>query len=336
MFRFFVTLKKMSYSKIIFLFLSLIITFGCNPGKSEQNQKNLSSESKIELSGNFAISGAYALYPLVRKWADDFMKIHPAVTITVAEGGTGQGIDDLISKKIQIAMISRSLTDEDVAEGVWSIPVAKDGVAAITNQKNQYLKRLLDRGLSPDEFLRIFTGIKPVKWGELLDTNGKEKVQVFIREDASGAADVFAHFLNKESTDLKGTKVTGDEEIIKSIQDNPLGIGFCNFSSAFDAATGERRKDIQVIPADLDYDNKIDTKEIPFSNLDKAHRGLWLGLYPKSLCRQLLIGTLGKPASPAVVEFLKYILTEGQKDVKILGLCELNDVYIEYSLDKLK
>ena len=273
---------------------------------------------------------------MVRNWVADFMKIHPGIKITITAGGTGKGIEDLQDKKSQLAMISRPLTDEEMEAGVWTVPVAKDGVAAIMNQKNPYCKRVLEQGLSPEEFHKVFTSDKPVTWGELLDTVGKEKAAVFTRTDESGAAVIFAGFLNKESSDLKGTGVTSDSEMIKKIQMNLYGIGYCNFSYAFDPATRDQIKDIQIIPADLDYNNKIDRKEIPFSNLEKAHRGLWLGYYPKDLCRELSMGSLGKPTDPSVVEFLKYILTEGQSDVKSSGLCELNDVYIRYSLDKLK
>lgn len=326
----------MSYLKYTIILICLLLSLGCNQRNPVQNQIKSSAEPLKEVSGSFTVSGAYALYPLVRKWSEDFMKMHPSVRIVVASGGTGQGFADLQGKKSQLAMISRPLTDEEYGAGVWTIPVAKDGVAAIMNQKNPYFKRILNRGLSPDKLLKVFTSDKPVNWGELLDTIGKEKVLVFKRIEEAGASDVFANFLNKESTDLKGTMVISDDEMIKSVQDNPLAIGFCNFSYAFDITTGERRKDIQIIPADLDYDNKIDSKEIPFSNLEKAHRGLWLGLYPKNLCRELLIGSDGKPSDPAIIEFLRYILTEGQNDIKAFGVCELNDVYVGYALDKLK
>ena len=100
--------------------------------------------------------------------------------------------------------------------------------------------------------------------------------------------------------------------MIKSIQGNPLAIGYCNFSYAFDPGTGERIKDIQVIPIDLDFDKIIDRKEVPFSNINKAHRGLWLGYYPKNLTRELTFGSIGKPTDPAILEFLNYALTTGQ------------------------
>jgi phosphate transport system substrate-binding protein len=326
----------MNLNKTIVLLITLTLLSSCKQKNIQSNGDKLTAQKSANISGSFNISGAYALYPLVKKWSDDFMKLYPAVKIVVSEGGTGQGFDDLRSKKSQLAMISRPLSDSELEEGIWTVPVAKDGVAPIVNKKNPYLKKLLAQGLSPDKFLKVFTSERPYTWGELLDTTLKEKVPVFIRKDESGAADVFAGFLNKDASDLKGTGVIGDIEMIKSIQNNPLSIGFCNFSYAFDVTTGDQVKDIQIIPADLDYDKKIDRKEIPFNNLDKAHRGLWLGIYPKSLCRELTIASIGKPADQAIVEFLKYVLTEGQSDIKTTGLCELNEVYVSYSLEKLK
>lgn len=326
----------MSLIKSIIPIFCLTLLFACKPGKPEQNQSKLPAETNKDIAGTFTISGAYALYPLVKKWSDDFMKIHPAVQIVVAQGGTGVGVDDLLSKKNQLAMISRPLTDEEQTEGIWILPVAKEGVAPIVNQKNPFLKRLLERGITPEKLIRLFTGANPMTWGELLDTTVKEKAVVYTRADESGAAVVWAGFLWKESTDLKGIKVTGDEEMIKSIQGNPLAIGYCNFSYAFDPGTGERIKDIQVMPIDLDFDKIIDRKEVPFSNINKAHRGLWLGYYPKNLTRDLTFGSIGKPSDPAILEFLNYALTAGQAVVASTGFCELNDVYIKNALNTLK
>ncbi len=326
----------MSANKSIILLLCLVTFFACKSRKSDKATENLKEEPKKSISGSFTISGAYALYPLVSKLATEFMAINPDVKIVVSETGTGQGISDLIDNKVKMAMISRPLNDEERESGVWVVPVAKDGIAPIVNQKNPYIKNIIRHGLSPDKLQKVFTGDKPMLWGELLDTIGKDKVIVYSRADESGAADVFAGFLFRKASDLKGIKVTGDNEMIKSISENPYAIGFCNFSFAFNLPSGEPMEGIQIIPFDLDYDHEIDRKEIPFKNLEIAHRSVWLGIYPENLCRELTIGTIGKPTDPAEIEFIKYILTDGQKKVKEVGLCELNNVYISYSLDALK
>lgn len=326
----------MSKISISLLFLIILVSVGCGPGTQEKSQGISRRAGSDSLSGSISVSGAFALYPLAVKWAEEFMKINPGVTITVSRTGTGQGISDLMEGRSQIAMISRHLTDEEITEGIFIIPVAKEGVAPIVSQDNPFLHILMSRGMSTDEFIRTFTGDRPVTWGELTGTEAKEKVVVYKRSDESGAAEIWAEFLYRNSSDLKGTEVIGDEEMVRSVTEDPLSIGFCNFSYAFDTISGEKLPGIQIVPFDLDFDNSVDTKEIPFSTLEKAQRSVWLGVYPKSLCRELTLGTAGKPSDPEIAEFLEYVLTEGQKHVKAAGLCELNNVYIRYYLDLIR
>jgi phosphate transport system substrate-binding protein len=322
--------------KITIPVLIFALVSGCNSPKTSKESGQQKEAVKSELNGSFSISGAYALYPLILKLADEFMVIHPGVKIEVSKIGTGEGITSLLEGKSQLAMISRPLTDEEAKAGIWVVSVAKDGVAPIINQKNPHIERLLEQGISPDEFIHVFTSGKQITWGEILDTNAKDKITVYSRADESGAAEIWAGFMYKKASDLKGIGINGDDEMIKSIQEDPLAIGFCNFSYAFDVTTGERKKDIQIIPVDLDFDNKIDRVEVPFKNLEEAHRSLWLGFFPDQLCRELTLGSVGKPADPVIVEFLKYVLGEGQQGIKKAGFCPLNDVYIKYSLEYLK
>jgi phosphate transport system substrate-binding protein len=326
----------MMYSKVLIPFLILFLVTGCNSHKTSKEPAKIQEEVKSDLKGSFSISGAFALYPLIARLADEFMAIHPGVKIEVSKIGTGEGITSLLSRKCQLAMISRPLTDEEKGAGIWVIPVAKDGVAPIVNQKNPNIEKILNMGLSPDEFLHIFVSGKQMTWGEVLGTDSRDKIAVYTRADESGAAELWAGFIYKKSTDLRGIGVTGDDEMIKSIQENPLAIGFCNFSYAFDTSTGERIKDVQIIPCDLDFDNNIDRIEVPFVNLEEAHRSMWLGFYPEQLCRELTLGSVGKPKDPVVIEFLTYVLGKGQSDVKKVGFCPLNNVYINYALDFLK
>jgi phosphate transport system substrate-binding protein len=322
--------------KVIIPFMILTLVSACNSPKGKKESVQIPEAVKSELKGSFSISGAYALYPLISRLANEFMVIHPGVRIEVTKTGTGEGITSLLSGKCQLAMISRPLTDEETGARIRIIPVAKDGVAPIVNQKNPNIEKIIDLGLSPDEFMHVFTSGKQMTWGEILGNDSRDKMTVYTRADESGAAEIWAGFIYKKSSDLRGIGVTGDDEMIKSIQENPLAIGFCNFSYAFDALTGERTKDIQIVPSDLDFDNKIDRVEIPFINLKEAHRSLWLGFYPDQLCRELTLGSVGKPTDPAILEFLYYVLGEGQSSVKKAGFCPLNNVYINYALDFLK
>lgn len=315
--------------------LILVSLAGCNNKKQSSEPIQLPQDVTSKLSGSFSIGGAYALYPLIERLAEDFMTLHPDVSIEVVKTGTGAGVAGLISNQYDLAMTSRQLTDEEASAGIFVIQVAKDGVAPIVNQQNPYLGVLLDQGLSTDEFLRIFTSGNVLTWGEILKAGYKEQVNVFTRGDESGAADIWAGFIYRDRTALKGTGVEGDDEMIRRIQGDRFAIGYCNLSYAFDSL-GKRISGIQIVPVDLDFDNKVGRSENPFKDLETAHRSLWLGYYPKSLCRELAVCSLGKPADLLIIEFLRYVLGEGQRSIKKAGFCELNNVYIRHSLQNLE
>jgi phosphate transport system substrate-binding protein len=325
----------MNFNKFLTLVLCATILFSCGPRKSKNTADFTNVPVKENLSGSFSVSGAFALYPLVTKWANEFMALNPGVKIEVIQNGTGLGVADLISGKAKLAMISRPLNDEEKQAGIWVVPVAKDGVAPIVNTNNPYLKGILIHGLTVDKLQKVFTGNKDMNWGELLDTTAKDQVKIYSRADESGAADIFASFLFRKAIDMKGTKVVGDEEMISSVQKDPMALGFCNVSYAFQIADGAAQKGIQIVPIDLDFDREIDRKEIPFNNLNAAHRSIWLGIYPESLCRELTLGSQGKPTDPTVVAFIKYVLNDGQKLVWTMGLCQLNNVYVRTYLESL-
>jgi ABC-type phosphate transport system substrate-binding protein len=146
------------------MLLAAVMITGCKtnkPGKAEDVTKSLNDKN---ISGKFTISGAHALSALIRKIAGDFMNIHKEVEIKVIEAGTGQGIVDLLDRKADLAMISRPLLDDEKDAGIWVIPVAKDGVAIIVNDKNPYLPRLMKQGLRPDEIQKLFTSTPPPRW----------------------------------------------------------------------------------------------------------------------------------------------------------------------------
>jgi len=303
---------------------------------------NMQSESEpvepgsYNLTGNIRISGAFALTPLARSLADGYSKMNPGVAFEIEATGTGAGLDATSDGAIHIAMVSRSLTDEERAEGYYSVPVAKDAVVLIANRDNPYLGKLLESGLDPKTLATLFTGEKDMTWGELVMTTSSEKVNLFTRGDESGAADLWAGFLFKTRADLKGSPVTGDAAMIEMVQKDKFALGYCNLTYAYNNVTRERVAGIQVIPIDLDYDRKISSTDQPYETIDKIHRAIYLGLYPHELCRKLCFVTRGKTEDKLVLDFLRWSLTGGQQFVSPTGYCEFNNAEKKVSLELLK
>jgi ABC-type phosphate transport system substrate-binding protein len=65
--------EKMVYSKAITTLLILVLVSGCNSPKTKKELTPAREGARSELSGSFSVSGAFALYPLISRLADEFI-----------------------------------------------------------------------------------------------------------------------------------------------------------------------------------------------------------------------------------------------------------------------
>jgi len=325
------------YFKNYFLYILIVGSlWGCTTrsGKIDTEQpKGLKNPQN--LNGTLTINGAHSLYPLVQQWAKDFMSFHPGVTVHVEKNGTADGFSLLLQQSHGLAMSSRSLTIGEEESGLWKIPVAKDAVVPIINSQNPYIEQISLRGLKAEQLIRIFTKAETIYWGDLLEIETADPVTVLTREEGSGTAEIWANFLWMSAEGLKGQKMNGDEEMIREIQGNPLAIGYGNLVYVFDAETGILTDKIKILPIDFNQNGRIDHKECPCDSLMKIQRAIWIGKYPRHLCRTLYLVSQGKPTGEVTVAFINWILSEGQEQVKKMGYCNLNHTQINYALQML-
>ncbi|MBE0676516.1 MAG: substrate-binding domain-containing protein [Bacteroidales bacterium] len=320
-----------------FLFMVIFIISGCGPRTSDVTAGDkMVPPGSQNLTGKITISGAYALAPLAEALAVGYKENNPGVEFEVTTTGTGAGLDAITNGEIRLAMVSRSLKDEEREAGYFPVPIAKDAVVLIVNRDNPYLKEVLDMGLDPKTLALLYTGEGAMTWGDLLGVDSDEKVNLFTRGDISGAAELWAGFLFRTQADLKGTKVNGDVEMVERIQGDRFAMGFCNLIFAYDAVTRMRKDNVQVVPIDLDYDRKISSADQPYETLEKIHRAIYLGLYPHALCRKLCLVSMGRPEDPLLVDFLRWTLTEGQTHVSPTGYCEFNHAEKKLALEVIQ
>ena len=93
-------------------------------------------ELRRELQGEIQLSGAFALYPMAVKWAEEFRKIHPKVRIDISAGGAGKGITDALAKVVDLGMVSRDIYPQELEKGAFPIAVVKDAVVPTINSNN--------------------------------------------------------------------------------------------------------------------------------------------------------------------------------------------------------
>lgn len=299
----------------------LIITVSFNSCKKEKN--------------SISISGAFALYPMTVRWVEEYKKIHPEIQINVSGGGAGKGMTDALSGMVDLGMFSREISDAEKQKNVWWVAVVKDAVVPTISANNPLLMDLALRGLKKQQFQDIFILKNATTWGALLKTQNTEKINVYTRSDACGAAETWAKYLGKKQEDLNGIGVNGDPGMADALKNDKLGIGFNNVNYAYDSRTKKKYPGVEVIPIDINENGLIDPEESFYNDIDQLTQAIADGKYPSPPARDLYFVAKENPDSKVVKEFLRWILTEGQKFVSEAGYVKLPDEKIKSELEKL-
>lgn len=288
------------------------------------------------LEGNIAISGAFALYPMMTRWAEEFQKIHSGVTFDISGGGAGKGMTDAISNAVDIGMVSRSIKPEEEAQGAYGIAVVKDAVFPVVNANNPVIADILAKGISQDTFIKIYVTGEITTWGQVV---GKpeitDEIHVYTRSDACGAAEMWAKFTgDKLQEDLLGVGVNADPGLLEAVLKDPLGIGYNNLGYAFDITTGLPVSGILPAPIDINNNGSADPEEVADS-MAKATELIATGKYPSPPARPLNVVTNGKPSN-LVQAFILWILTDGQQYVGEAGYVQLSAEQLAESMARAK
>jgi phosphate transport system substrate-binding protein len=318
---------------ILFGFFSLLFVLSGLSACSQKEEKTTSPGA--QLKGTVRVSGAWALYPMMVRWAEEFNKTYPHVRIDVSAGGAGKGAADALAGLTDIGMVSRDIKEEEIRQGGFFVPVVKDAVFPTMNADNPAAKEILTKtGLKKDRFINLWIKDKAATWGGLSGTPSKDRVQVYTRSDSCGAAETWAAYLGgKNQEDLKGIGVYGDPGVADAVKKDIPAIGYNNLNYAYDAGTGLPIKGLAVPPIDVNENGKVDPEE-DLSTKEKAIKAVMSGVYPSPPARALNLITKERFKEPAAT-FVKWILTEGQKYVDEVGYIRLQDSQIKETLKKM-
>ncbi len=316
--------KKVLAVIAVVIVLSLVLT-ACGTG-AVQNKT----------SKKISISGAFALYPLMVQWAEEYQKVNPNVLIDVSAGGAGKGMSDALAGAVDIGMVSREVAQEEVDLGAYGIAVTRDAVFGTISASNPYLSDILKQGLSQKVLSGIFLTGEITTWGQAL---GKpeitDEIHVFTRSDACGAGEMWVKYMGgKKQEELKGIGVNADPGVLEAVIKDPLGIGYNNLNYAYDLKTGKPVNGAAIIPLDINENGLVDPEEVLDTQV-QAVDAIKTDRYPSPPARPLYLVTKGKPTG-AVADLLTWILNDGQKYVPEAGYIALSPEQLAGSQAKLK
>lgn len=256
------------------------------------------------------VKGSDTMVNLSQKWAEEYMKLHPDVSIQVTGGGSGTGVASLLNKTTEIANSSRELKSAEIetakSKGVtpFTYQVALDGIAVIVHPKSK-VDNLTVRQVSD-----IFAG-KIKNWKEV--GGADMPITLYGRENSSGTYEFFKdHVLGKvdgkqvdysPSTQvLQGTAALG-EAVARDVK--AIGYGGVGYFA--------ERNDVKILHIKKDENSPAIS---PSENSKVNYEAIWSGDY--SISRYLYCFTNGE-ATGKVKEFMDFIVSqEGQNVVKTM------------------
>lgn len=289
-----------------------------------------------KIKGTISVSGAWALYPMAVRWAEEFRKTYPGVRIDISAGGAGKGITDALNDMVDLGMVSREIYKDELNKGAYTIAVANDAVVPVINTSNPSLNSILSKGLNKDAGNNIWITGTYKTWAQAFGIKSTTPIHVYTRSDACGAAEVWANYFGKKQEDLLGSGVYGDPGLALAVKKDPLGIGYNNIGYVYDSKTKKQLAGIKVLPIDINNDGKITPDENFYDSMDDLITAVANGKYPSPPARELYFVSHGKPQKEVVIKFLNWILTDGQKYVNESGYITLSKETITAELKKIQ
>jgi phosphate transport system substrate-binding protein len=319
----------------------------------------VTADSQLLING----AGATFPYPIYSKWFDDYTKVDTTVRFNYQSIGSGGGIMMLRNRTVDLGASDAPLTDtqaQAMPTRVLHFPSVMGAVALMYNLpelKDQAIK------LSGPLIANIYLG-KITKWSDsaIRELNPGIKfpdtpIQVVHRSDGSGTTYIFSDYLNKISADWAkqvghGTSLRwpvglggkGSEGVTGLVQQTPGALGYVELTYALtnhipvalirnqegnwtaptlEGVTAAAAGDAANIPEDfrVSITNAPGPQSYPLSSFT------WLLVY-----RQQTDHAKGE----AIVNFLKWALTEGQKGVVPLNYAPLPQAVVTKELEAVK
>ncbi len=242
------------------------------------------------------VNGSTTVLPIGQAAAEAFIKESPGVNISIADGGSGNGIAALIDGTTQIAMSSREMRKEEIdlatSKGVNPIErkIAMDAVTPIVHPSNPVTN------LTIDQLSLIYQG-RIRNWNEA----GGDNLQIVVisRDTSSGTYETWQEkVLGNQRLSPRAQLQASNGAVVEAVTANRYAIGYVGMGYV-----NRRVKALSV-------------NGIPANGTNARN-----GTYP--LTRYLYFYTGGQTKGAAAA-FVKFVTgAEGQKIVRQEGFVPL-------------
>lgn len=306
-------------------------------------------------------AGATFPAPIYQKWFDEYKKAHPNVQVNYQAIGSGGGISAMIQGTVDFAASDPPLTDKQVADmkiKPLHFPTVLGGVVLTYNLPgvSQDLK------FSPESIAGIYLG-KIAKWNDKVIAADNPGVKLpntdvlpVYRADGSGTTYIFTDYLSQispdwqkgpgKSTSVKfpvGTGQNKSDGVAGMVKNSPGAVGYVEliyalqnkmaFAAVKNSAGTFLKPTLESVTEAAAGKAKAMTDDLRVSIVNAPGKNA----YPISSFTYLLIPSKiadGKKKA-AIVDFLKWMLADGQKDCAALSYAPLPKAVVAVELKQI-
>ena len=268
------------------------------------------------VEGSLKLSGSSTLEQAAAFWAEGFMRVHPAATVTLDRTSTDAGWRDLAEGKADVALLSRPVTAEDLAAAAANgrkpivIAAAFEPLTWIVHESNPVtsLPWSPETGILPGP--RPATGDGPPRWGRWLGEADWADVAVTVHGPGQGSGSRW--HLEKLLGGQAGwpgpiADAESISEVAEAVAKDRGGLGLVGAAAA-------ARDGIRAVPLELPANARPPEDAVPGSERTPDERPLFIAV---------MVPAEGDwPATTR--EFVAYVLSyPGQLDIAKDGLAPL-------------
>lgn len=162
------------------------------------------------------VAGSTSVQPFSEALAEEYMRLNPGIIIDVQGGGSSAGIKSAQTNTADIGMSSRSLKEEE--QSLWSVEIARDGLAVIVNPDN------LLTDLTLKQVQDIYSGVY-TNWSQLGGHDAE--IHVITREEGSGTRSAFEDLV-MDDIEINPRSIVQDSNgtVRQLVGDDPNAIGY--------------------------------------------------------------------------------------------------------------
>lgn len=175
--------------------------------------------------GTVSTDGSTSMENVIGALKEAFEKENSGVTVTYNPTGSGTGITAVLEGRCDIGLSSRSLKEEEKAEGLTETTLALDGIAIIVNPSNPV------SDLSLENIAKIYKG-EITNWKDVGGNDGE--IVLIGREAGSGTRDGFESITDTEDECKYRQELTATGDVITTVSGNPNAIGYASLASVKD------------------------------------------------------------------------------------------------------